>query len=150
MKKILPILVVVSLVLCSCKYTYTYRESSARFAEPQRAAFITPVTADMQISSEKVTFTAEFDNTISKIAVAQANAGNTPSVIVKMKDEALAMALAQYQADDIVAPTFNVTTNDDATKIIITITGYPAKYVNFRKATKEDVELMHLLNTSDK
>ena len=50
--------------------------------------------------------------------------------------------LAVHQADDIVTPTFEITPSEDLKYIEVTVTGYPANYINYRKATQEDVNLI--------
>ena len=63
--------------------------------------------------------------------------------ILSWKKYALAQTLKKYKADDMVSPTFEITPSPDKEGVIIvTVTGHTAVYKNYRKATKEDVELI--------
>ena len=57
----------------------------------------------------------------------------------ELKKIALSKAAKIYDADLLVGTIIDVITND-AGLLEITVSGYPAKYTNFRNATKTDIE----------
>lgn len=133
-------------MLTSCG-TYTYQESTARYVEPSRAGFITPVTADMEISEALVENAVEIEVVLKKrdiMLIRQAEIQGIESpMILSWKKYALAQTLKKYKADDMVSPTFEITPSPDKEGVIIvTVIGHTAVYKNYRKATKEDVELI--------
>lgn len=147
MKKILFLsLAFGAAALCSCG-TYTYRESTSRFVEPSRAGFITPVVADMDVREEKISNEVEITVTlkareINAIMAADMRGVESP-LVLGWKKYALAQTLKKYNADDIVSPNYEIAPS--ATQrgvLIVTVTGHPAVYKNYRKATKEDIELI--------
>lgn len=112
-----------------------YQESSARNLEPVQSVMISPLIADMEVVSEKIyyTETEAFRNyTVSPAIV---------SFIPEFKKVALSRAARAYKADAIVGATVDVITNAQG-RIEITISGYPARYTNFRNATLDDVTLV--------
>lgn len=134
-----------ALVLCSCG-TYTYQESTARFVEPSRAGFVTPVVADMIVSEEKIENSVEIEIELKKPeinAIMQADAqGREAPIVLSWKKYALSETIKKFKADDIVFPTFTISPSDTKRNVlVITVTGHTAVYKNFRKATQEDVDL---------
>lgn len=147
MKKIkLAFAALAALVLCSCG-SYTYQESTARFVEPSRAGFITPVVADMDVKEEKVVNAVEIEVVLKKreinaIMNAEARGVEAPMVL-SWKKYALAQTLKKYKADDIISPNFEIAPAPKKKDVlVVTVSGHLAFYRNYRKATKEDVELM--------
>ena len=112
-----------------------YQESSARNLEPQQSVMITPMIADLQLISDKIAYTEK--DAFSKYPVSQA----IVKLVPEFKKIALSRAARAYKADAIVGATIDVITNN-AGFLEITVSGYPAKYVNFRNATTQDVELV--------
>lgn len=117
-----------------------YQESSARNLEPVQSVMILPMIADMEVISDKIyyTETEAFQNyTVSPAIV---------SHIPEFKKVALSRAARAYKADAIVGATVDVITNAQG-RLEITISGYPARYTNFRNATRDDVALVGLAKT---
>ncbi|MBQ8493753.1 MAG: hypothetical protein IJ464_05685 [Alistipes sp.] len=112
-----------------------YQESSARNIEPQQSVMIAPLIADLEIISDKIYYTEvdAFKNYEVTLAIVQ--------FIPDFKKVALSRAARHYSADVIVGATVDVITNSSG-KIEITISGYPARYTNFRNATSEEVSLV--------
>ena len=63
------------------------------------------------------------------------------NMIPTFKKIALCHAARAYNADMIIGALVDVVTNKNH-RLEITITGYPACYVNFRNATSEDMDLV--------
>lgn len=112
-----------------------YQESSARNLEPQQSVMITPMIADLQLISDKIAYTEK--DAFSRYPVSPA----IVKLVPEFKKIALSRAARAYKADAIVGATIDVITNE-AGFLEITVSGYPAKYVNFRNATEQDVNLV--------
>ena len=147
MKKVkLTLAALAAVILTSCG-TYTYQESTARFVEPSRAGFISPVVADMVVQETAITHEVEVfaklkKREISQIMRAEIQGVESP-LVLSWKKYALAQTLKKYKADDIVSPTFEIAPSRIKKDVlVITVTGHLATYQNYRKATQADVELM--------
>lgn len=147
MKKVkLTLAAFVAVIFASCG-TYTYQESTARFVEPSRAGFISPVVADMVVQEAAITHEVEVfaklkKREISQIMRAEIQGVESP-LVLSWKKYALAQTLKKYKADDIVSPTFEIAPSRIKKDVlVITVTGHLATYQNYRKATQADVELM--------
>lgn len=115
--------------------TTDYKESSARNLEPLHSVMTAPLIADLQITGERIVYT-------EKEAFAAYTV--TPDIvqfIPNFKKVALSCAARAYNADAIIGATVDVITNANG-HLEITISGYPAKYTNFRNATSEDMNLV--------
>ncbi|MCL2650808.1 MAG: hypothetical protein FWD60_07265 [Candidatus Azobacteroides sp.] len=105
-----------------------YEESQARLIEPEQSVFIVPLIADIQLVDKggvRQDFGPyEFDiNSLST---------TTFMDIDQYKANALYRAAREADADLIVAATFNVKSDAKGKKMIINVSGYPGKYINFR------------------
>ena len=131
MKKLYVILISLLVVSVSC-HTYRYEEHQSRTTQPGMAGLITNTTADLQVSETRISHTEVFahdkhENDIN---------------VDKAKEYTMAAALFKHNADVMVGPLYEVTTNKENNKVTVTVTGYPATYVNFRKTTSEDSILL--------
>ena len=135
-----------AVILSSCG-TYTYQESTARFVQPTRAGFITPVTADMEVRDERIENAVEIEVVLTKKEISSImfseSRGEESPIVLSWKKYALAQTLKKYKADDIVSPNFDIVPHPKKSGVlIVTVSGHPAIYKNYRPATKEDVELI--------
>ena len=157
MKKLLFLLIPVLFVACkSDEYLYKYNESTARYLQPSMSGFITPTTADLNVSPTRISHSETFANELTEDDFAVSGTKirgmsddetsklvNYESPLIQyMKNYTIGQAVKKYQADIIVGPIFEIKTSDDYEKITVTISGYPASYANFRKTTEADINLM--------
>lgn len=144
MRKIVMIFVTV-LIACATAFgqgktkTQTtkvdYKESSARTLEATHQIFTTPLVADLKITGEKITH-------IERDAFADYIVDeNIVNYISDFKKIALGCAVKKYNADALVGTVFDVVT-DQTGHLVITVSGYPATYTNFRNATIDDISLI--------
>lgn len=112
-----------------------YMESSARVLEADHNLLSTPMIADLDVSAEKVTYTET--EMFANLEVTRGLLSN----IAELKKIALSRAARQYKADILVGSTIDVVTNKDG-RLEITVSGYPARYVKFRKASSQDIDLL--------
>lgn len=87
-----------------------------------------PVVAELNVRSEKVTGTA------------RSSSGNTS--VRDVRNNAIAEALKNANADILIEPVFETETRQGVT--IVQVTGFPGNYENFRLATLEDVPLLDM------
>lgn len=141
MKKII-VLSFALFALCSVSFAQSrttqqvdYQESSARNIEPEQSVVIAPLLADLQVVSDRITYTEKeaFANYKVTLAIEKS--------IPAFKQIALSRAARAHNADVIVGAVIDVITNQDGF-LEITVSGYPARYANFRNATRDDLELV--------
>lgn len=115
--------------------TVDYMESSARYMEPSQNIMTTPMIADLQVVGGSVshTETEAFKNYEVTEELIQ--------LVPGFKRIALSRAARAHKADVIIGAMVDVITNENG-RLEITITGYPARYVNFRNATSNEIELV--------
>lgn len=142
MKRCLFLLQVFILMLATSAYAqknerFDYQESSARNLEPQHTMLLTPLVADLVVSPTKVKHVekAAFSSYIVDKDVAKYVPG--------FKKIALSRAAHAHDADVMVGTTIDVDTDSDG-HIVITVSGYPAHYKNFRIGTQEELRAIML------
>ncbi|MBR5843021.1 MAG: hypothetical protein IKY75_00350 [Bacteroidaceae bacterium] len=114
-----------------------YQESSTRNLEPDHYMMTAPLIADVVVSQQKISYTEKEAYKI--LPVTAANAEQIKSMMPDLKKIALSRAAKTYDADLLVGTIIDVITNDQGF-LEITVSGYPAKYTNFRNATRQDIE----------
>ena len=134
-KAVLLFLAGIFAVSCSAPQRLFYREASVRNIEPSQSAVITPMVADLQvITDESISNTITFDVKVTAEVIGE---------IDNYKRLALLNTACKYKADTLVAALTNVDTNRMG-YLEITVTGYPAKYVNFHPMTEKDLWITDL------
>lgn len=113
--------------------TYEYQESSARNLEPEQTMVVTPVAADLVVSETKV---YHVEREAFKDVRVDASVIKD---IAEFKKIALSRAARAHNADVMVGTIMDIVTEDG--RLVITVSGYPARYTNFRVATTEDTDL---------
>jgi hypothetical protein len=99
--------------------------------------FTTPVVADLKISDKKVSAqTTGIAATPKKIR----------SVTANLKIDAVADEIKKNDCDVLVEPVYTVVS--EGSSISVTVTGYPAKYSNFRNYTPADSNSVKLRNSN--
>ncbi len=150
MKKIITCLILA--ILCGYAAGYAqkkpkdlgnklFEEASAREKMPDVQVFIMPEIADLQMLNTEREMFGPYEYALSKDVNSMTNAE-----LDNAKTIALRNAATEAGADLIIEPMYNSIVYDKDSKVIrTTISGYPAKYVNFRKITKEDMEILRTL-----
>lgn len=116
---------------------YDYQESSARNLEPNHTMLLTPLIADIDVSPTKVKHVER--EAFANYVVDKDVAKHIPA----FKKIALSRATHAYNADVMVGTTIDVVT-DQSGHIVITVSGYPAHYKNFRIGTSEEIKTIML------
>jgi hypothetical protein len=148
MKKIVFGLTIILFLITACSktlYVTSYKSTESREFEPRQGVVVTPLVADMKILSQKPVE----DSVTFKIFVTTIPSNQIASWVSECKKEALSVMIKKYKADAIVAPLTDVTTTSEG-YMKIHISGYPAKYENFRNATAADTWMVPMYNIIDK
>lgn len=128
MKKIIFI-AAVAMIASSCGST-TSVTRTAKSGNLSYFAIPATVTSDLKVSETKITGEA-------------ANSGSLFSQS-EMEKTAVADALKKVDADILVEPQYEYK-RVDGKLVSVKVSGYPAKYTNFRSVTPEDVEINNKL-----
>ncbi len=106
-----------------------YRQSQSRMLEPQQQVFVRPLVVDLKVTTtERQKAVWPFpDVDITKMTIAD---------VANLKVNSLYLTAQKYDADVIVAPTFDIRTVKKG--IEITVIGFPAKYENWKVASKPE------------
>lgn len=140
--KILLIAGVVALFAsCAAPHYARYNESSAYYLDPHGKGFVTPMMSDVTVDNNRIAYEQVFVNNLTDADVKE---GVSSAAIIYMKNYTLTQAAFANDADIIVFPLIDVKTSDDLTQITVKLTGYPGHFSNFRKATKEDFDLIRI------
>ena len=115
--------------------TVDYMESSARYLEPSQNIMTTPMIADLQVIGASISYTET--EAFKNYEVTE----ELIKLVPGFKSIALSRAARAHKADVIIGAMVDVITNEQG-RLEITITGYPARYTNFRNATNDDIELV--------
>ena len=118
---------------------FGYDEATAHSIDPIATAHTTPIVADLTVNAKRITHKETFGNNITKSDLA--NPARSAEIRY-LKDYTLTRAAKLNNADIIITPTYDIKTSEDMNTITVEITGYPASYTNFRKATPADLDLI--------
>lgn len=120
------------------KYKHVVTQNQAKLLEPSQGATIHPIVAELKmLTSERISFKYSFNvESLSTVL----------PYLTDLKISALAAALnqPQYMADVMIAALFQIQSSADGTKLEITVTGFPAKYHNFRNAKPDDTWMLSM------
>lgn len=96
-----------------------------------------PTVANLEVQSEKIVSSITFKRPWYRNSVSKSN-------LEMFKGQVVADAVKNAAADILLEPQFVIEQGDKKLSIKLTLSGYPAKYKNFRAATKEDTEMLLL------
>lgn len=148
MKKLTLALFSIFALITACStpvYVTSYKSTESREFEPRQGVVVTPLVADMKILSQK----SVEDSVTFRILVTTIPSDQIASWVSECKKEALSVMMKKHKADAIVAPLTDVSTTKEG-YMMIHISGYPAKYENFRNATTSDAWMVPMYNIIDK
>lgn len=144
LKRILLVIagmIVLSVTANAQKTTYTVAESSSTFLEPSPSIITTPLVADIKILGDKISYVEPDALKIFPLTNFQQ--------LPQLRSIVVARATRAYNADLLVGVSFDMQTTDNG-ELKVTVTGYPAKYNNFRNATYEEVRAVYLAKLATK
>ena len=121
--------------------TTDYSENTSRILDAESNLLVIPLVANLEVTKTK--FVHVERDAFADIKVTNASISN----IDKYKRMALGRATKACGADILISPNIEVVTEDG--RFVITVSGYPAKYKDFRNATAKDVELVKEANEAN-
>ena len=121
--------------------TIDYSESTSRVLDAKSNLLVMPIVANLDIAKTK--FVHVESEAFANVKVNNSTIAN----IEKYKRAALGCATKASGADILISPNIEVVTENG--RFIITVTGYPAKYKDFRNATAKDIELVKEANEAN-
>lgn len=120
-----------------------FETSEVHKTAPELRVFVTPMVADLEMidptkgrEEYECTFQIKSIDTLTEIE------------LINLQNRTMYRFAQEHNADVIVEPIFNTRVmENDSKSMIITITGYPAKYVNFRKMDRnsDDFEMVRIV-----
>lgn len=132
MKKIVLLVWIAIAAVCEvhAQKEVRYQESQTRVIEPLQDVYVRPLVVDLEVIKEDRQVYGPFPEILTKdiTEISSVELDNA-------KKNAVYKAAIMDDADVIVAATFDVRTPDKGKGVIITVRGYPAKYVHWRKVT---------------
>ena len=140
MKKILFFCLMAFACSCSAPKATSYSYSEYKTITPAPSVHAIPVMAELEVSSERITYAERINKNIKTLTDAEVE-----NLASREKETVIANAAKTNNADVLVAPLVNITT-DVNNNLVIIVTGYPAVYKNFRSATATDSIFMNAKN----
>lgn len=114
-----------------------YEAAEARKVIPEIRTFVTPNICDMEMLSKTRETYGPYVFPISSIEK------TFTYEIYNYQNRALYRACQEADADAVIEPLFNVSVYDkDPNSLVVEVSGYPVKYVNFRPATKSEIDMI--------
>lgn len=145
MKKLFTWVLLVVGVTTFAQNKHSVTQSQARLIESEFGVITAPIIGELdQISSEKIIHQVEFY--IGGFKDAQRDIAPN---LEDYKKYTIANYCTNNGYDLIINPLFQVSTNTEGDKLIVTVTGYPAKYKSFRTAKAEDRWMIDFIFTYD-
>ncbi|MCR4827934.1 MAG: hypothetical protein K5864_00545 [Bacteroidales bacterium] len=118
---------------------YGYDEATASSINPVASAHTMPVVADLTVSSTRITHKETFGNALTAKDLLDPDHS---AEIRYLKSYTLTRAVKLNNADLLLVPVYEIRTSADMNTITVEVTGYPATYTNFRKASANDLQLI--------
>lgn len=117
-----------------------WEEAQARKIVPEIRTFVTPQICDMQMISKARESYGPYYFEIKSIEQ------TFNSDLNNFQNRALYRAIQESDADAIIEPLFNSYVNEKDPKVLVVeLSGYAVKYVNFRPATKSEVDMIGVI-----
>lgn len=145
MKRHVMLLLTLLLAGSACIYAQKkevkiFEEATARRIEPQVHVFITPQVADLKMLSTEREQYGPYRFEMKSLENTSLDDLNS------WKIRALYRATLENNADAIIEPLFNCYVLEKDTKtMVIELSGFPVKYVNFRSLGKDDLREIEMI-----
>lgn len=125
--------------------TKVWEEAQARQVVPEIRTFVTPQICDMQMISKSRESYGPYYFEIKSIEQ------TFNSDLWNFQNRALYRAIQESDADAIIEPLFNsYVTEKDTKMLVVELSGYAVKYVNFRPVTKSEVDMIGIIYPNNK
>lgn len=141
MKTIRIITVILGLAACTVSFgqgrgsVVSITESSFSYVEPSQTVVTAPLIAEIEVQGGKVTYVEPDALKVYPLSdISQLGA---------LKSVILSRAVKKYDADLFIGVSIDLETTK-AGELMVTVTGYPAKYVNFHTASIEEIKAVQI------
>lgn len=133
-KTILTVALIATFIVANAQNKLSITQSQARLIESEFGVVTAPIIGELgEISPNKIVDSMEFYIGGFKDARLE--------IVPNLEDYkryTIANYCTRYGFDIIINPLFQITTNAAGDKLKVIVTGFPAKYKNFRPATEND------------
>lgn len=124
------------------KEVKVWEESSARKIDPEIRMFVTPTICDMKMLSERREIYGPYAMDV-RLFYSKSFNDMTNLQLDNMQKNAAYLAAKESDADAIIEPVYHSWVNEDNDKVVyVEVSGYPVSYVNFRPASKSDIDMI--------
>lgn len=114
-----------------------WEESQARMIEPEIRTFVTPMVCDMQMLEKTRQAYGPYYFPIKSIEE------TFNYELTNFQSRALYRAVLEADADAVIEPLFNSYVYEKDPKVLVVeLSGYPVRYVNFHPASSAEVEMI--------
>ena len=114
-----------------------FEESQVHMTAPELRVFVTPQVADLEMI-----YPGKPREEYQQFFPIKSFDSLTENDLVNFQNRALYRFAQEHNADLIIEPIFNTRISEkDPKRILVSITGYPARYVNFRPLGKNEADL---------
>lgn len=119
-----------------------WEAAQARMIQPEVRTFVTPQICDMQmVSKTRESYGPYYFNLSSSI-----DSNVTMAEISNDEKRAMYRACQEADADAIIEPLFDSYVYEkDAKVLVVELSGYPVKYVNFRPASTAEIDVIRVV-----
>ncbi len=118
--------------------TVRMQDTQARLLDVTTNAYVKPLTVELQVDTNTGRIRDVWTLTNEEAIV------EMDGDLANIRSWAVYKSAEKHNADVIIAATFNVRTNDDATGFEVTVVGYPGNFKNWTTATNDDLEWMRM------
>lgn len=114
-----------------------FQDSEMHMSQPELRIFVTPQVCDLEMVYPNQP-RSEYSYSVEIRSIDSMTEGE----FTNLKNRTLYRFAKEHRADIIIEPIFNSYVNTENKNVLnITVTGFPARYVNFRPLGKSDVDL---------
>lgn len=130
--------IAIAAALSSCS-TFKYHYSETRIAEAGTDVFVIPPTAKVQVNPVSFSDTWVFEGKELKALISTGT--STEGLRERLRIAASNKTLQKHEGDILVAPIFDITSERDGGRYIVTIRGYVGNFTDWNKNSEEYLDI---------
>lgn len=136
--KLIIATVALAAALSSCS-TFKYQYSESRIAEANTSVFVIPPTAKVSVNPESFVDVWVFDGRELRSIVTPGI--NAETITQRLKTAASNKSLVKHNGDILVAPVFDIVSENDGHSYTVTVRGYTGTFTDWNKNTGDYIEI---------
>lgn len=145
--KIILATIALAATISSCS-TFRYQYSESRIAQAETDVFVIPPTAKVTVNPEGFVDTWVFDGRELRSIVTP---GITADVLTqRLKTAATNKSLQKHEGDILVAPIFNIVSENDGHRYTVTIRSYIGTFTDWNKNTTDYIDIQKARPSCDR